>query len=671
MENQTVHLTIENNLGIVTFNDKDNLMNTFTDNLQEGLVEAIYSVNDLVAEGKVKGVIFISGKPDTFHAGGNLKSINETSTKFIRMRGIEFLQAILNKISSIKVPTLTAINGHCLGGGLELALACSARIAKESPNTIIGLPEASVGLFPAAGGTQRLPRLIGYPAIDLILNAQVMPVQKAFDAGIIDRVVPKDQDLLNEAKTFLMGVIEGTEVLNRPVHDFSNIDDVIAEIRQKHLKKNKGRLLPAPKAILTVIREGLKGSLSEGLELEKRHFPEVAMSPEFKGLSHTFFMRGMTGNPQKLMRPGFTPKDIRKIAILGYGSMGRGLVINCLKQMQVPIVVKDNPEALEAGNKFVLKTLNGMYEKKRLKMAPDELMKLVTVTSDFDSNFVDVDLTIEAIIENLDAKIELFDGLCKVVKNDCLLATNTSGLSVNELARYVSNPERFGGLHYFSPVWMMELVEIVRGEKTSQDTIDNFINFAGSMKKRPLICNDNPGFVVNAMLAPFGGSGLKYAEEGNPIEKVEKAFIDFGFPVPPLKLMDLVGIDIVHFINVNRGTPKKTLANLYNAGFHGLAKSGKGIYQADGSLNPEAVALFDKQDPPIIRTEEEMVNDLLLQQITIAKDLLDRKIVDEPVMIDIGMIYGAGYPKDKGGPLKWADSIGLSERVYGKKFYDV
>jgi 3-hydroxyacyl-CoA dehydrogenase len=376
----------------------------------------------------------------------------------------------------------------------------------------------------------------------------------------------------------------------------------------------------------------------------------------------------MTDNPAKMMTKGFVPKPINKAAVLGFGNMGRGIVICILRDMDIPVVVKDTPEALEAGKTFVLKTLNGMYEKKRLSTPPEELMRRILPTTEFGDIFKDVDLVIEAIYENIDAKKELYEALCNVVTDDCLIASNTSGLSINDLAKFVTLPRRFGGMHFFSPVWLMQLVELVRGENTSRDTIDNFLHFAGCIKKRPLVCNDSRGFVVNAVLGPLTRNGLKYIEEGNDIAAVDQAFTQYGLPVGPIKLVEETGIDVVYSIWRNRGEAQQTLKNFYEDGRYGFKKCGKGIYQADGSVDPAAISLIHKREP-VQRSALEMTTDLLKDQITIAKDLLKKGVVDSPQMIDIGMLYGTGYPQDKGGPLKWADLIGLSEQLFGEKFY--
>jgi len=664
---KAVEVALRQSIAVITLNDSDNPVNTWTKAISEGMYDAIEELYGYIKEGKIKGVVLTSGKEGTFHTGANLNKMGKDSTRFEKMKSIEFNHAILNKISKMPVPVVAAINGHCMGGGFELALACTARIAVDGKQTLIGLPEMNMGLFPAGGGTQRLPRLIGYPAIDFILEAKVLPAKPALEAGIIDALCEAGE-LLDKAVALAGEIADGKGDLKRREFDFSDADEMMKQAREKALKKWKGRLLPAPKAMLEVAEIGLKKGLEAGLEAEKKHFIAVSLSPECKGMVHSFFLKSMTDKPQKMMTKGFVPKELKKSAVFGFGSMGRGIVINIIRDMEAPVVVKDTPEQLEAGLAFIRKTLTGMSEKGRLKEPVEDLMGRIITTSEFGPEFADMDIAIEAVYEDMQAKAELFDGICKVIPADCLLASNTSGLSINELTKHVTNPERFGGLHFFSPVWVMQLVEVVRGEKTTQETVDNFLNFSGLIRKRPLICRDSESFVVNAVLRPFIGSGLKCIEEGSPIEMVDKAMKDFGFPVSPLKLLDEVGIDVTYHIYKNRGEHQQTLENLFNAGFHGLKKSGKGLFRADGSVNPEAVALIDKKTP-VERTAEDIPASLLREQVTIGKRLVDQKVVDDPKMIDLGMIYGTGYPQDKGGPLKWADLTGISEEMFGQKFY--
>jgi Enoyl-CoA hydratase/carnithine racemase len=331
-------------------------------------------------------------------------------------KGLDYFHDAFNRLSGFKVPTVAAINGVCAGGGLEFALVCTARIATDAKNTVIGLPECKVGIFPGAGGSQRLPRLIGYKAVELILKGTLLPATKALEAGIIDRIVPQDKDLLTEAKSFLREIAAGKVKLERPAHDFSQVKAVAEMARQNVLKITKGREIPGPMFCIRTMEEGLNLPLSEALELEKKYFAQAVLSNEAKGSINTFFIKTMTDKPGNMITEGFTPKPLKKAAILGFGTMGRGIIIDILRNTQMPVLVKDFPVAA--------------------------------------------------------------------------------------MAKFVTFPERFGGTHFFSPVWIMELVEIIRGKMTSQDTVDNLLNFAASIRKRPIVCRDNPGFVVNALLFP-------------------------------------------------------------------------------------------------------------------------------------------------------------------------
>ncbi len=652
-------------IGVVTFDVVGDRMNTWTDDAFRSFAELLAELES--ARG-VRGVVFISGKPENFLAGANLKLISQVETAPQVDRTMEHFHSSFNRLASLPIPTVAAIHGHCLGGGLEFALVCTGRIAKEGKNTLIGLPEINVGLFPGAGGTQRLPRLIGTPAIELILKGQMLPAATASELGIVDRLVPAGGDLLAAGKAFLEEIIAGTAGLKRPVRDFSQLDSVVEQARAGILKATRGRELPAPMLALRAMHEGLKVSLSEGLAIERNYFTEVVLSREAKGSINTFFLKGMTDKPAAMMTKGFVPKELKRVAVLGFGTMGRGIVIDTLRNTRLPVLVKDIPAALEPGRAFVRKILDGMAEKKRLTEPVDAVMARLTTTSAYDDGFPSADLVVEAVFEEIGVKKQVYGELCRVIRDDCIVASNTSSIPITAMAPFVTNPGRFGGIHFFSPVWLMQLVEVIRGEKTSQETIDNLLNYAALIRKRPIVCRDNAGFVVNAMLFPEMIEALRYIEEGNPIEKVDRAMTRFGMPVGPIRLIDEVGIDIPHKVFIGMGIDQQTLKNVVGAGRLGLKKSGKGFFLKDGSVDPEALALIANR-PPRELSEEEIQKGLLTAMVRVGKDILDRGVVDDVRMIDVGIIWGLGFPADKGGPMKWADLTGLSMELFGKKFY--
>jgi 3-hydroxyacyl-CoA dehydrogenase/enoyl-CoA hydratase/3-hydroxybutyryl-CoA epimerase len=655
----------EKGIGAVTVDAAGASINTWTADAFSGFDQIIKELE--IAKG-VRGIVFISGKPEDFLAGADLMMISRIESAEEAMKIPDLFHGAFARMNALGIPTVAAIHGHCFGGGMEFALACTGRIAKEGKNTLLGLPECNLGLLPGGGGTQRLPRLIGTGAFALILKGTSLPAAKAHEMGIIDRLVPADGDLPGEARAFVEAIIAGTAGLKRPVHDFSGIDAVAGAARAEILKATRGREIPGPLLALQAMREGVTLPLAEGLELEKKLFAKVILTHQAKGSIHAFFLKGMTDKPRAMMTEGFVPKPLEKVAVLGFGTMGRGIVIDILRNTRLPVLVKDIPEALEPGKTFVRKILEGLAEKKRLKEPVDAVLARLTTVSDYAPAFAEVDLVVEAVFEALDVKRQVYGELSQVVREDCIVASNTSSIPIASMAPFVAKPERFGGTHFFSPVWLMQLVEVIRGEQTAPETIDQLLHFAALIRKRPIVCRDNAGFVVNAMLFPNLLNALQFIEEGNAIEKVDRAMTRFGMPVGPIRLTDEVGIDVPCKALVGMGIPQETLKNVVEAGRLGLKKSGKGFFLKDGSVDPEVLPLIAKR-PAQERSEEEIQRGILTAMVRMGKDLLDRRIVEDVRMIDAGMIWGIGFPSDKGGPMKWADLIGLSRELFGKNFY--
>jgi enoyl-CoA hydratase/carnithine racemase len=398
---QVFQLKVEGNIGIASFDVVDDAMNTWTDAAIASFAELM---GMLEKDKSLKGIILISGKPDNFFAGANLKMLADLSNPDDVRKVLQLFHGSFNRLENLGIPVVSAIHGFCLGGGLELTLAGSARIAREGRVTLIGLPECNVGVFPGGGGTQRLPRLIGTNAVELIVKGTMIPASEALRLGIIDRLIPADGDLLNAAKKFIGEIIAGKVNLKRPKQDFSKIDEIVGTLKWEAIKSARGRSLPGPMLALDAIQRGVKVSLAEGLEIEKSNFIEVVLSKESKGSINTFFLKGMTDKPRTMMTKRFIPKPLKKIAVLGFGTMGRGIVIELITNMKIPVIVKDISESLETGEAFVRNILDGMAEKKRLKVPVDDAINLITVTSDYQAGFNNVDLVIEAVCEDLKFK---------------------------------------------------------------------------------------------------------------------------------------------------------------------------------------------------------------------------------------------------------------------------
>lgn len=654
-------------IAVLTFDTPDNPVNVWG---SAGVAE-LREVTARLAEmspAQCRAVVLISGKPGCFHVGADLKDMSGQTTQQ-RSEGIMEFDAALRELAALPMPTIAAVSGPCLGGGFELALSCTARVALDSPKTVFGLPETGVGLFSAGGGTQRLPRLIGYPAIGMILDAKPVGAQQALSLGIVDKLWAADDDLQALAVAFAGELADGKATLQRTEFDFSDVDEVVARELDAFTKKRNGRLLPGPKYAMRSLAEGVKLPLDEGLKLEKKYFiEEVAGSPEAAGSIHTFLLKSMSAKAKNMIAPGYTPRPVKKMAVVGFGAMGRGIVISALSTLGVPVVVKDVPEAMEAGLAFVRKILEKQAAKGRVKRPIDELMASITTVSDYSDDFKDVDLVVEAVFEDVGVKKTVYADLCRVVRPDCVIDTNTSFLSVDELAEGVERPERFCGLHFFSPVWLMQLVEVVAGKDTSPATRDDMIGFVTDIRKRPLVCRDSPGFVVNTVMDPIILDMYRFLEQGVSIEQVDRAMKAFGMPLGPVKLADEIGLDVSGHIFAERGIHIKTLENMVEAGRYGFKKCGKGFFLENGSVDPEAeklIAVGERKD----YTDEQLQNTVLEDMVRIGKRLLDEGVVSDPSYIDIGMLWGTSYPADKGGPMKWSDLSGMSERLFGKKFY--
>jgi 3-hydroxyacyl-CoA dehydrogenase/enoyl-CoA hydratase/carnithine racemase len=656
-------LTKDDNIGIVSFDVAGEVMNTWT---KEAFASFSKVLDTVEKDKEIKGVVFISGKPNTFFAGANLKIVEQLQTEEQKRNLINLFQHHFNRLSALEVPTLAAINGHCLGGGLEFALSCSARIAKDSKTTVLGLPEANVGIIPAAGGTQRLPRLIGYPAIDLIMKGTMLSAGAAFDLGIVDRLVHASGDLLKEALSSMKDIISGTAELKRPEYDWSKIDEVVEKLRHE-LIKAKGRELPAPLMVLKSIQGGVRLPLEDGLKHEIECGVQILMTKEATGSINTFFIRTMIEKPKAMMTKGFVPKPLKTFAVVGFGEIGRGIVVDILRNMQIPVVVKDIKEALGPGRLFIKKTLDGLSERKKLKMPVNDLMNLVTFTETYRDSFKDVDIIIESIFEDIELKKQVYQELSTIVRDDCIIASTTSSISINKLSQHVKSPERFSGIHLFSPVWMTELMEVVKGEKTSPETIDNILNFSDLLRKKSIICKDNKGFIVNALLIPYICLAFEYLEEGNTIEKIEAAMTKFGMSKGPFRHIEEMGIDSTAKLFDNMKIQEKSLENIVQAGHLSFKKCGKGIF-LDGKVDSRILNLIEKKEPKA-KTEEEIQRGLITAMAKAGSDLIDRDVVTDPRLIDAGLLWGAGFPSEKGGPMKWADLIGISKKLFGKDFY--
>lgn len=632
--------------------------------LKEAVDEVTKNQNDL------KGLIFFSYKPDCFLAGVDVTIISSLNSETEAASGAEEGQNIYNKIEDLKIPTLVCIDGICLGGGLELSLSCKTILASDSPKTNLGLPEVMLGVLPGFGGTYRLPKRVGLPdALDMILTGKQIRAAKARKIGLVDFVMPKER-LIELAPKYLGKKASKKKNFKTSIEEMAQDNFITRKIifqkaREKVLENSKG-FYPAPLKIIDLYENYYGKNRNVYLSHEAQMFGELSQTKQSKNLQHIFFLTDASKKMDKSQTEKIT--KVKRGAVLGAGTMGGGIAWLFANANQAPIMKDITQGALELGLKQ--SSMNFMGSVKRKKMSFDEFEKKqrsITATMGF-SGFENVDLVIEAVVENMDIKKKVFAETEKHVKKNCILTSNTSSLSVNEMSKALEYPDRFAGLHFFNPVHRMPLVEIITHDKVSKETVNSLYKWVLDVKKTPIVVKDGPGFLVNRILMPFINESAYLLEEGVSIEALDQAVLNFGMPMGVCRLMDEVGIDvlvkvgkIMHDGLGARAYPNHLSAKIVEAGMLGK-KNAKGFYLYDekgkqGGVNPEVLKVLPTKQKQMDETEIQMR--VFLPMINEAANILQDKIVEKASDVDLGVIYGIGFPPFKGGLLKYADSEGL------------
>ncbi|MGB0452429.1 MAG: 3-hydroxyacyl-CoA dehydrogenase NAD-binding domain-containing protein [Bacteriovoracaceae bacterium] len=623
----------------------------------------------------LSGLIFFSHKDKAFLAGADINLIASLKTEAEAQSGAEHGQVLFNLIEDLKIPTVVCVHGPCLGGGMELALSCDRIIASDDSKTVLGLPEVKLGLIPGFGGTYRMPRRVGLPkALDLILTGKAVKAKKAKKMGLVDQTYPKER-LVDMALKELKSSKEKTsfkETLENLASDnFVSRKIIFQKARENVLEKTKG-FYHAPLKILDVMEHGMGKSRSSYLSIESQAFGELCVSEQSKNLQHIFFL--MEG-AKKYSGPK-SEKDVPKLnrgAVLGAGTMGGGIAWLMASTNMHPIMRDLNHEALELGLKQASRNFSKQLKRRRISK-DDFQRKVRSITPQIGyEGFKSTDLVIEAIVENIDIKKKVFSELEKEVRNDCVVVSNTSSLSIEDMASSFEMPERFAGLHFFNPVNMMPLVEIITHSKVSPETIEALYKWVLRAKKTPIIVKDGPGFLVNRILMPFMNEAGFLMEEGVSIEQIEEACLNFGMPMGPARLMDEVGLDvaqkvakIIHEGVGDRLASCSAIKKLVDAEMYGK-KNSKGFYLYDEKgkhteINPEVRKFFPSSQKSM--DEVEIQKRIFLPMINEAAAILDEKIVESAEEVDLGLIFGIGFPPFRGGLLRYADNEGL-ERLHG------
>ncbi len=690
----------ENGLAFLTFDFKNSKVNILTSEVMQELNQWLDEIRE---DHRIKALVFLSGKEENFIAGADVAEIRQITDPKEGETKARTGQEIFQKLHELPFPVVAVIQGACVGGGLELALACHYRLAKDHPKTRLGLPEVKLGILPGFGGTQRLPRLIGIQkALDLILTGKLVDARTAYRMGLVDKLITGEypysynkvaaEEFINEildrtrrqairgrrgARGLQALFLEKTSVGRKLLFDQS---------RKRILKTTRGHY-PAPLKALEAVEKGMTMSLQEGLALEARLLGELIVTDVSKNLISIYYLQEDLKKDPGVEKTKIKPQEIKQVGVLGAGIMGGGIA-QLLAYHEIPVRMKDiNSEALATGVHRAEELFQSAVDKKRMhEKEMKRKMSLISTTLDY-SGFAQLDLVIEAVVENLEIKKKVFAEVEAEVKEGTILASNTSSLSITEIASAVKKPERVIGLHFFNPVHKMPLVEIIRGNKTSDEVTVTTVAFAKKLGKIPIVVKDSPGFLVNRILGPYINEATLILEEGATIEDIDRAMLDFGMPMGPLHLLDEVGIDvgykvarILHETFKDRLKPSRVIERLYENGRLGK-KGGKGFYIYKGKKKEVDETVYQMiEDLRTTKThvsKEEIQDRLVMIMIKEAVLCLDEKIVRRPRDVDAGMIFGTGFPPFRGGLLRYADHLGLStvvERMnqlkekYGERF---
>ena len=630
----------------------------------------------------VKAVVLISGKAENFIAGADIEEFTRLTTQEQFTALSRDGQAMIQRVDDYPKPVVVAIHGACLGGGLELALACDWRIATDSPKTQLGLPEVQIGLLPGAGGCQRLPRLIGLSAaLPMIMGAKMETGLKALKLGLVDELVPKaillDTALkaaerivrqgipLRKAKGGMMGALLDRSFPGRRV--------VYAKARKDTLKKTHGNY-PAPLAALEAVQAGLEQGLAKGFEVESRLFGELAVTDVSRKLIGIFFATNALKKDDGLP-PGVTarPRPVERLGVIGSGFMGAGIAGTAVTTAGVDVRLKDTElPRVGKGLKAATDILSGRLKRRRItKPEFQRLAALLSGTTDY-SGFQRTDLVIEAVFEELTLKRKVLADTEAATPEKTIFATNTSTIPISDIAREARRPGQVLGMHFFSPVDRMPLLEVIPTDATAPEVVATAVSFGRKLGKTVIVVKDRPGFWVNRILLPYMNEAGYILGEGVPMDLIDKLMVKFGFPVGPITLLDEVGLDVgakaakvMHEQFGERLAPSPLLPKVLADGRQGR-KNGKGFYHYhDGEKTGPDESIYDLLGvrPAAPASTVVIEQRLVYSMLNEAAMAFGEGVVRNPRDGDIGAIFGIGYPPFRGGPLRYMDDLGAAKVV--------
>jgi 3-hydroxyacyl-CoA dehydrogenase / enoyl-CoA hydratase / 3-hydroxybutyryl-CoA epimerase len=667
-----VTMDVEDGIAMVRLNDTNRPQNVISAEMVEALTDVLRRLEE--REAGARAAVILSTKKGSWIAGADIDQFADFQTPADGEHASRVGQQLLDRLEALRMPVVAAIDGACLGGGMETALACTYRIATDSGKTKLGLPEVNLGIIPGAGGTQRLPRLIGLRgALDLMLTGKQLDGRRAKSAGVVDEVVPAP--ILERVARQVAGELASGKRQPRAARRTGSpqwIENrlvmrkiIFGKAREGVMSKTHG-LYPAPLKLLEVVERGLDRDLKQGLALEAKAFGELAVSTEARSLVHLFFTTTAAKNDPELGEK-VEPKSVDRVAVVGAGFMGAG-VAAVSAEAGISVRLKDvKPEAAARG----LKTTRDILVKRarRKKARPFEITQLtdrVEATTEY-SGFHTADLIVEAVFEDLGVKHKVLREIEERLAETAVLGSNTSTIPITDLARGVQHPERVIGIHFFSPVEKMPLLEIITHPGTASWVTATTHAYGKAIGKTPIIVNDAPGFYANRILSPYMAEAALLLEEGVRIEEIDRAMTLWGFPVGPVKLFDEVGLDVaLHAGQImaaafpDRMKPNTVIQKMVDDKRSGR-KNGRGFYtyeEGKKSAPDESVYALLGNPAPRSIPREEIQERLGLMMVNEAIRTLEEGVLRSARDGDVGAVMGIGFPPFRGGPFWYVDTVG-------------
>jgi 3-hydroxyacyl-CoA dehydrogenase/enoyl-CoA hydratase/3-hydroxybutyryl-CoA epimerase len=673
-----LNLTVSGGIAVVTFDLPDETVNKFTRSV---IAEFATLLDRFDRDTGIKAAVLVSGKADVWIAGADIDEFLAFKTVEDAARMSAAAQALVDRVERGRVPVIAAIHGACMGGGLELALACAHRIATDHPKTVLALPETQLGLIPGIGGTQRLPRRVGLQAaLDMILSARNVRGKRALQSGLVDDLVHPAilRDIaMQRAREFIAGTRTASRPAGRGAGAFLLESNplgravVLRKAREMTRERSRGNY-PALDAAIDAIAVGYSMPCERAYAEEARLFGEMAMTAVSKELVFLFF--ATTSLKKDYGGAGDADHGVRNVGVLGTGFMGAGIAA-ITAQQNFPVRFKDaKHEAVLKGLASVRDVLKDSLTKKRItKQQFEDQMSLVSGTTTYDG-FRSVDLVIEAVFEDVNVKHAVLRETEQLMPPSAIFATNTSTIPIARIASASLRPEHVIGMHFFSPVPKMPLLEVIMTPRTAPETIQRTVAFGRKLGKTVIVVNDSPGFYVNRILSPYINEAGRLLDEGVAIDAVDKALVDFGFPVGPITLIDEVGLDIagksgkIMFEALGeRLTPARSLSAVLAAGRLGR-KGLKGFYAYgdDGEKGGVDATVYDLLPTRGERKElprDEIQRRCVLAMVNEAVRCLEEGILQVPRDGDVGAVFGIGFPPFRGGPFRYADALSAARVV--------